>query len=216
MTVGVPREVKDGEHRVAITPDGVRELVAHGVTVLVETGAGRDSAITDADYAAAGAEIVGAADDVWARAEMVLKVKEPQADEFRHLRPDLVLFTYLHLAAYPEVADGARSSTARPASPTRPCRCDGALPLLAPMSEVAGRMATQVGRALPRARARRPRRAARRCPRRAARRGSSCSAPATSGGTARGSRRAWRPRSSCSTRTSTGCAGSTRSTRAAS
>jgi alanine dehydrogenase len=144
MTVGVPREVKEGEHRVAITPDGVHELTAHDVTVLVEAGAGADSAITDAEYAAVGAEIVRDADDVWGRAGMVLKVKEPQADEFRHLRPDLVLFTYLHLAAYPEVARALLDrGTTGIAYET--VQVDGALPLLAPMSEVAGRMATQVG-----------------------------------------------------------------------
>jgi alanine dehydrogenase len=144
VIVGVPREVKDGEHRVAITPDGVHELVAHDVTVLVETDAGVDSAITDAEYRAAGAEIVADADAVWGRAGMVLKVKEPQADEFHHLRPDLVLFTYLHLAAYPEVARALlEHGTTGIAYET--VQVDGALPLLAPMSEVAGRMATQVG-----------------------------------------------------------------------
>jgi alanine dehydrogenase len=146
-TVGVPREVKEGEHRVAITPDGVHELVAHDVHVLVETGAGADSAISDDEYTAAGAEIVPGAGDVWARADMVLKVKkvkEPQPDEFRHLRPDLVLFTYLHLAAYPEVARALLDhGTTGIAYET--VQANGTLPLLAPMSEVAGRMATQVG-----------------------------------------------------------------------
>jgi alanine dehydrogenase len=145
LVVGVPRETKDGEHRVAITPDGVHELTSHGVTVLVEHDAGADSAITDDEYRAVGAEIVGAAAGVWARAGMVLKVKEPQGDELEMLRPGLVLFTYLHLAAYPEVADallehgvtGIAYETVQPE--------DGSLPLLAPMSEVAGRMATQVG-----------------------------------------------------------------------
>src|SRR6267378_40333 len=105
LTVGVPRELKEGEHRVAITPDGVHELRTHDVPVLVETGAGRGSSIPDADYAAAGAVVVTDADEVWERAGLVLKVKEPQPDELRHLRPGLVLFTYLHLAAYPLVAD---------------------------------------------------------------------------------------------------------------
>ena len=144
MIVGVPSEVKEGEHRVAITPDGVHELVAHDVTVLVEAGAGTDSAISDAEYAAAGAQIVADADDVWGRAGMILKVKEPQVEEFRHLRPDLVLFTYLHLAAYPQVAAALlEHGTTGIAYET--VQVDGALPLLAPMSEVAGRMATQVG-----------------------------------------------------------------------
>jgi alanine dehydrogenase len=145
LVVGIPREVKEGEHRVAITPDGVHELTSHGVTVLVEHDAGVDSAIADAEYRAAGAEIVEGTDDVWSRAGMILKVKEPQDDELRHLRPGLVLFTYLHLAAYPQVAaallehqvTGIAYETVQPA--------DQSLPLLAPMSEVAGRMATQVG-----------------------------------------------------------------------
>ena len=144
MIVGVPREIKDGEHRVAITPDGVHELVAHEVTVLVETNAGADSAITDSEYVAAGATVVANADEVWTRADMVLKVKEPQEDEFPHLRPDLVLFTYLHLAAYPHVAAAlVEHGTTGIAYET--VQVNGALPLLAPMSEVAGRMATQVG-----------------------------------------------------------------------
>jgi alanine dehydrogenase len=145
LVVGIPREVKEGEHRVAITPDGVHELAAHDVSVLVERGAGADSAITDDEYQGAGAEIVATAAEVWERAGMVLKVKEPQGEELEWLRPGLVLFTYLHLAAYPDVADallehgvtGIAYETVQPA--------DGTLPLLAPMSEVAGRMATQVG-----------------------------------------------------------------------
>jgi alanine dehydrogenase len=145
LVVGVPREIKDGEHRVAITPDGVHELTSHGVTVLLEHDAGADSAISDDEYRAVGAEIVGTAAEVWERAGMVLKVKEPQGDELAMLRPGLVLFTYLHLAAYPEVADallehrvtGIAYETVQPE--------DHSLPLLAPMSEVAGRMATQVG-----------------------------------------------------------------------
>ena len=144
LVVGVPREVKDGEHRVAITPDGVHELVAHDVTVLLETGAGEDSAISDGEYRAAGAEIVDGTADVWSRAGMVLKVKEPKDSEFAYLRPDLVLFTYLHLAAYPKVANALlMHGTTGIAYET--VQVDGALPLLAPMSEVAGRMATQVG-----------------------------------------------------------------------
>jgi alanine dehydrogenase len=144
VIVGVPREVKEGEHRVAITPDGVHELVAHDVPVLVETGAGADSAISDTEYHAAGAEIVADAEDVWRRSGMVLKVKEPQESEFGCLRPGLVLFTYLHLAAYPEVAHALLDhGTTGIAYET--VQANGALPLLAPMSEVAGRMATQVG-----------------------------------------------------------------------
>jgi len=144
LTTGVVREVKEGEHRVAITPDGVHELVAHDVTVLIERDAGADSAISDDEYAAAGAEIVASGPAVWERADMVLKVKEPQESEFGHLRPDLVLFTYLHLAAYPTVAAALlEHRTTGIAYET--VQVNGALPLLAPMSEVAGRMATQVG-----------------------------------------------------------------------
>src|ERR1700687_3281294 len=100
LIVGVPREVKTDEHRVAITPDGVSEMRHHGVSVLVERDAGTGSSITDDDYRGAGAEIVDTAADVWGRAGLVIKVKEPQVSELGFLRPGLVLFTYLHLAAY--------------------------------------------------------------------------------------------------------------------
>ncbi len=145
LVVGVPTEVKNSEHRVAITPDGVRELGRHGVQVLVQTGAGEESSIDDGEYVAAGAGIVTDAAEVWGAAGLVCKVKEPQDDELRLLRPDLVLFTYLHLAAYPEVADAlVTAGTAAVAYET--VQDDtGALPLLAPMSEVAGRLATQIG-----------------------------------------------------------------------
>ena len=145
LVVGVPREVKDGEHRVAITPDGVNELTSHGVTVLVEHDAGVDSAIADDEYRAAGAEIVDGAADVWSRAGMILKVKEPQESEFAYLRPGLVLFTYLHLAAYPQVADALLAHSVTGVAYETVQVESGALPLLAPMSEVAGRMAPQVG-----------------------------------------------------------------------
>jgi len=143
LNVGVPAEVKEGEHRVAITPDGVRELVVAGHRVLIERGAGDDSAITDAEYEAAGAEAVSA-DDAWG-AEMVVKVKEPQASEYEHLRGGLLLFTYLHLAAYPEVAQRLLDSKTVGVGYETVQLENGALPLLAPMSEVAGRMATQIG-----------------------------------------------------------------------
>ncbi len=143
-TVGVPKEVKTAEHRVAMTPDGVRELERHGVNVYVETGAGVGASITDDDYRAAGADIVPTAADAWAH-QMVIKVKEPKESEFQFLRPDLTLFTYLHLAAYPGVAkalmDAGTTSLAYETVQT----ADGALPLLAPMSEVAGRLAPQIG-----------------------------------------------------------------------
>jgi alanine dehydrogenase len=143
--VGVPRETKPGEHRVAVTPDGVAELVAHGVEVVIEHDAGADSAITDVEYRAAGANIADSAAEVWERAAMVLKVKEPQPGEFEYLRPGLVLFTYLHLAAYPAVADVLRARQVVGVAYETVQAADGTLPLLAPMSEVAGRMATQVG-----------------------------------------------------------------------
>jgi len=142
-TVGVPAEVKEGEARVAITPDGVRELTAHGHRVLVEHGAGTGSAIQDDEYARAGAEIV-TVDDAWA-AELVVKVKEPQPSEYPRLRPDLVLFTYLHLAGYPEVARKLLAAKTTALAYETVQLESGALPLLAPMSEVAGRMATQIG-----------------------------------------------------------------------
>ena len=143
MIVGIPAEVKPGENRVAMTPDGVRELVSLGHRVLVESGAGEGSAFHDSAFSAAGAEIVGA-ETSWS-AELVCKVKEPQESEFGLLRQDLTLFTFLHLAAYPHVArallEGGTTAIAYETVQTPA----GELPLLAPMSEVAGRMATQVG-----------------------------------------------------------------------
>jgi len=143
-TVGVPHEVKNSEHRVAMTPDGVREFERAGVAVLVETGAGDGAAITDADFAAAGATIVPTAADAWS-AEMVVKVKEPKAEEFGFLREDLTLFTYLHLAAYPAVADALLAAKTTGVAYETVQVDDGSLPLLAPMSEVAGRLAPQMG-----------------------------------------------------------------------
>jgi alanine dehydrogenase len=143
VIVGVPTEIKDSERRVALTPDGVRELVAHGHRVLVQHGAGLGSSITDTELAASGAELVRA-EDAWS-AELVVKVKEPQASELGYLRPDLVLFTYLHLAAEPDVADALVRSGASGLAYETVQLADGSLPLLAPMSEVAGRMATQIG-----------------------------------------------------------------------
>jgi alanine dehydrogenase len=144
LTVGVPKETKTAEHRVALTPDGVRELERHGVEVFVEAGAGVDSAVPDADFERAGATIVPTASDAWSQ-QMVVKVKEPQGEELTYLRPDLTLFTYLHLAAYPEVAKallGAGTTGIAYETVEKP---DGSLPLLAPMSEVAGRLAPQMG-----------------------------------------------------------------------
>jgi alanine dehydrogenase len=144
LTVGVPKEIKTAEHRVAITPDGVRELENNGVEVFIEAGAGRDSAIADSDYVAAGATIVPGAEDAWAQ-QMVVKVKEPQESEFALLRDDLTLVTYLHLAAYPDVAKALLSAGTTAIAYETVQLGDGALPLLAPMSEVAGRLATQAG-----------------------------------------------------------------------
>jgi alanine dehydrogenase len=145
LVVGVPRELKEGEHRVAITPDGVHELVVHGARVVIERGAGSGSSIADDDFRAVGADITASADDVWARAGLVLKVKEPQVEELDRLRPGLVLFTYLHLAAYPKVADALLEHEVTGVAYETVQADSGALPLLAPMSEVAGRMAPQVG-----------------------------------------------------------------------
>ncbi|MGA9279202.1 alanine dehydrogenase [Ilumatobacter sp.] len=143
-TVGVPTEVKTAEHRVALTPDGVRELTGSGVDVRVQTGAGIGASITDDDYVSAGATIVPTAADAWSQ-EMVVKVKEPKEEEFQYLREDLTLFTYLHLAAYPAVAEALlRTKTTSVAYETVQLD-DGSLPLLAPMSEVAGRLAPQMG-----------------------------------------------------------------------
>jgi alanine dehydrogenase len=142
-SIGVPTEIKRDEQRVALTPDGVRELVSQGMEVRVQTGAGAGAGMSDADYAAAGARLVDR-DEAWA-AHLVVKVKEPQPEEFGFLRPDLVLFTYLHLAAYPEVGRALLEAGTTAVAYETVQLDDGSLPLLAPMSEVAGRIATQVG-----------------------------------------------------------------------
>jgi alanine dehydrogenase len=143
-TVGVPKEIKTLEHRVAMTPDGVRELERHGVSVYVETGAGEGASISDDDYRAAGADIVPTAADAWAQ-QLVVKVKEPKEEEFGFLRSDLTLFTYLHLAAYPGVAQALLAAGTTGIAYETVQLDTGALPLLAPMSEVAGRLAPQMG-----------------------------------------------------------------------
>ncbi|MER7568103.1 alanine dehydrogenase [Streptomyces sp. NPDC097941] len=145
MKVGIPREVKNNEFRVAITPAGVHELVRHGHQVVIERGAGVGSSIPDEEYVAEGARILDTADEVWATADLLLKVKEPVAEEYHRLRKDQTLFTYLHLAASKACTDALiESGTTAIAYETveLPSR---ALPLLAPMSEVAGRLAPQVG-----------------------------------------------------------------------
>jgi alanine dehydrogenase len=145
VRVGVPREIKDNEYRVAITPPGVHELVRAGHQVLVEHEAGVGSSIPDAEYVAAGAKILGHAADVWEEADLVLKVKEPVEEEYGALRGDQVLFTYLHLAASRACTDALVRSGITALGYETVQLPDGTLPLLYPMSEVAGRMATQVG-----------------------------------------------------------------------
>jgi alanine dehydrogenase len=145
MKVGVPTEVKNNEFRVAITPAGVHELVRAGHQVYVQAGAGEGSSLPDDDFTAAGAAILKTADDVWATAELVLKVKEPIADEYHRMRPGQVLFTYLHLAASLECTEALLSRNVTAMAYETVQLPDGSLPLLAPMSEVAGRMAPQVG-----------------------------------------------------------------------
>jgi alanine dehydrogenase len=143
-TVGVPKEIKTLEHRVAMTPDGVRELERHGINVYVEKGAGEGASISDDNYRAAGADIVPTAEDAWSQ-QMVVKVKEPKEEEFGFLRSDLTLFTYLHLAAYPGVAKALLDAGTTGIAYETVQLDTGALPLLAPMSEVAGRLAPQMG-----------------------------------------------------------------------
>jgi alanine dehydrogenase len=145
VKVGIPRELKDSEYRVAITPAGVHELVIAGHQVLVEKEAGVGSAIPDDFFTAAGATIVGSADDVWGEADLLLKVKEPIAEEYHRLRAGQVLFTYLHLAASLECTKALVDSATIAVAYETVQLPDGSLPLLAPMSEVAGRMAPQVG-----------------------------------------------------------------------
>ncbi|MEV4754572.1 alanine dehydrogenase [Micromonospora sp. NPDC049559] len=145
MKVGIPREVKNHEYRVAITPAGVHEFIRGGHQVYVESGAGAGSAITDAEFAAAGAKILESADEVWDTAELVLKVKEPIAEEYHRMRPGQVLFTYLHLAASRECTEALLNRKITGIAYETVETPDRALPLLAPMSEVAGRLAPQVG-----------------------------------------------------------------------
>ena len=143
-TVGVPKEIKTMEGRVSLTPDGVREFERLGIDVFVETGAGEAASISDSEFVAAGATIVQTAADAWSQ-EMVIKVKEPKEEEFGFLRDDLTLFTYLHLSAYPKVAAALVASGTTAIAYETVQAADGSLPLLAPMSEIAGRLATQAG-----------------------------------------------------------------------
>ena len=142
-TIGVPSEIKVDERRVALTPDGVRELVTQGLEVRVQSGAGAGAGISDHAFAVAGARVV-TREEAWA-AHLVVKVKEPQDDEFAFLRDDMVLFTYLHLAAYPKVGEALLAAGTTGVAYETVQLENGSLPLLAPMSEIAGRLAAQVG-----------------------------------------------------------------------
>jgi alanine dehydrogenase len=144
MIIGIPKEIKNNEFRVSATPSGVHAYVQGGHTVLVESGAGLGSAITDQDYIDAGAQIVATADEVWQKADLIQKVKEPIAAEYPKMRKGQILYTYLHLAASRECTEAIiKSGTTAFAYET--VEVNGTLPLLAPMSEVAGRMSIQVG-----------------------------------------------------------------------
>lgn len=144
MIIGIPKENKDNEYRVALPPNGVRELVRHHHQVLVESRAGEGSGFSDDEYAKAGATIIHQVEEVWARAEMILKVKEPQPQEYGFLRDDLVLFTYLHLAASEKLTHALLESGVIGLAYETVEDRNGHLPLLQPMSEVAGRMSTQI------------------------------------------------------------------------
>lgn len=145
MKIGVPSEVKNHEYRVACTPAGVHELVRHGHRVFVQKGAGIGSSLPDADFVTAGATMMETADEVWGEADLVLKVKEPVEEEYHRLRKDLILFTYLHLAASRPCTDALLAAGTTGIAYETVQLPDGSLPLLAPMSEVAGRMAPQAG-----------------------------------------------------------------------
>jgi alanine dehydrogenase len=145
MRVGIPTEIKNNEFRVAITPAGVAELVHRGHEVLIQAGAGEGSALSDADFKRAGAQLINGADEVWAEADLLLKVKEPIEPEYGRMREGQTLFTYLHLAASKPCTDALLASGTTSIAYETVQTADGALPLLAPMSEVAGRLSAQVG-----------------------------------------------------------------------
>jgi alanine dehydrogenase len=145
MVIGVPKEIKDHETRVGLVPSGVHQLREAGHEVLVEAHAGEGSSLSDEEYARAGATIVPRAADVWAKAGLVVKVKEPQPAEYPNFRPGLSLFTYLHLAPLPELTDRLLEARVSGVAYETVREADGSLPLLTPMSEVAGRMSVQVG-----------------------------------------------------------------------
>lgn len=145
MIIGVPKEIKNNENRVALTPAGVNALVKAGHNVLIETSAGEGSGIADSDYSAVGAEIVDTNKEVYARADMIIKVKEPQPTEYELFREGQILYTYLHLAAEPELTRCLMDKKVVSIAYETVQLEDGSLPLLAPMSEIAGRMSIQVG-----------------------------------------------------------------------
>ncbi|MBN2909777.1 alanine dehydrogenase [Polycladomyces sp. WAk] len=145
MIIGVPKEIKNNENRVAITPAGVDALVLAGHEVLIEKGAGEGSGFVDEDYVAHGAKILNSAEQVWSSADMILKVKEPQPSEYRYFREGLILFTYLHLAPEPELTQALMEKKVTAIAYETIQLDNGSLPLLTPMSEVAGRMAVQIG-----------------------------------------------------------------------
>jgi alanine dehydrogenase len=145
MIIGVPKEVKDQEARVGLLPSGAKALVEAGHKVLAQTNAGTGSSLSDDDYRQAGAQIIPTAAELWSKSDLVVKVKEPQPSEYPFLRPGLVLFTYLHLAPLPELTDKLLECRVSGVAYETIRESDGSLPLLTPMSEVAGRLATQVG-----------------------------------------------------------------------
>jgi alanine dehydrogenase len=145
VRIGVPKEIKTHEYRVGINPAGVRQLATSGHKVLVERGAGLSSGFTDETFAGAGAEIVDSAADLWARAEMIIKVKEPMPAEFGYFREGLIIYTYLHLAAFPDLTRELLAKKVHGVAYETITDDQGSLPLLRPMSEIAGRMAAQVG-----------------------------------------------------------------------
>ena len=145
MIVGVPREIKDHETRVGLVPHGVSALREAGHEVLVETRAGEGSSLTDQEYVNAGAHILESAAEVWGKSDLVVKVKEPQPSEYAYFRPGLILFTYLHLAPLPDLTERLLSTRVSGVAYETIRESDGSLPLLTPMSEVAGRMSVQVG-----------------------------------------------------------------------
>lgn len=146
--IGIPKEIKNSEYRVSLVPAGVKVLAKNGHKVLVENNAGLESGFTNEDYRNAGAEILNSAEEVWAKAQMIIKVKEPQACEYKYLREGLILFTYLHLAAEPELAQVLINKKVNAIAYETVQNADGSLPLLTPMSEIAGKMAVQIGASL--------------------------------------------------------------------